>query len=126
MNIANIALWVVQILLALAFVMAGSLKATQPIEKLATNMGFVKDFAPWTVRVIGVLEILGAIGLILPAVTGIWPWLTPVAAIGLVLTMVGAMITHGRRGEFPNMGTNVVLLLLALFVVYGRFVVVPL
>ncbi len=126
MNIANIALWIVQILLALAFVMAGSLKATQPIEKLATNMGFVKDFAPWTVRVIGVLEILGAIGLILPAVTGIWPWLTPVAAIGLVLTMVGAMITHGRRGEFPNMGTNVVLLLLALFVVYGRFVVVPL
>ncbi len=126
MNIANIALWIVQILLALAFVMAGSLKATQPIEKLATNMGFVKDFAPWTVRVIGVLEILGAIGLILPAVTGIWPWLTPVAAIGLVLTMVGAMITHGRRGEFPNMGTNVVLLLLALFVVYGRFVVAPL
>ena len=126
MNIANIALWIVQILLALAFVMAGSLKATQPIEKLATNMGFVKDFAPWTVRVIGVLEILGAIGLILPAVTGIWPWLTPVAAIGLVLTMVGAMITHGRHGEFPNMGTNVVLLLLALFVVYGRFVVAPL
>ena len=121
----NIALWVIQILLALAFLMAGSLKATQPIEKLATNMGFVEDFAPWNVRAIGVLEILAAIGLILPAVTGIWPWLTPVAAIGLVLTMIGAMITHVRRGEFPGIGANVVLLLLALFVVYGRFVVAP-
>ena|ERR1700730_10031183 len=121
----NIALWVIQILLALAFLMAGSLKATQPIEKLATNMGFVEDFAPWNVRAIGVLEILAAIGLILPAVTGIWPWLTPVAAIGLVLTMIGAMITHVRRGEFTRIGANVVLLLLALFVVYGRFVVAP-
>jgi hypothetical protein len=68
---------------------------------------------------------LGAIGLILPAVTGIWSWLTPVAASGLVLTMVGAMITHARRGEFSGMWVNLVLLLLALFVAFGRFVVVP-
>ena len=76
-------------------------------------------------RLIGSLEILGAIGLILPAVTGIWPWLTPVAAAGLALTMVGAMITHGRRGEYSSIAFNLVLLLLALFVVYGRFVIVP-
>jgi len=108
----NIALWIVQILLALVFAMAGIMKVTRPFEKLAEN--------------IGVLEILGAIALILPAVTGILPWLTPVAAIGLVLTMIGAMITHGRRGEFPNMGLNLVLLLLAVFIVFGRFVAVPL
>lgn len=122
----NIVLWVVQILLALAFAMAGIMKATQPFEKLAERMKWAKDVGLPGVRLIGVLEILGAIGLILPAITGILPWLTPVAAIGLVLTMIGAMITHGRRGEFPNMGFNLVLLLLAVFIVYGRFVAAPL
>lgn len=121
----NIGLWIVQILLALAFGMAGVMKTTQPIEKLATNMGWVKDVTPQIVRLIGTLELLAAIGLILPAVTGILPWLTPVAAIGLVLTMLGAMITHVRRGEFPGLSVNVVLLLLALFVAYGRFAIVP-
>src|SRR5438876_10274901 len=121
----NIVLWIVQILLALAFAMAGVMKTTQPIEKLATNMGWVKDFTAQIVRLIGTLELLAAIGLILPAVTGILPWLTPVAAIGLILTMLGAMITHGRRGEYSSIGMNVLLLILALFVVYGRFVIVP-
>ncbi len=121
----NIALWIVQILLALAFAMAGIMKVTQPIDRLETRMGWVKDIGPRGVRLIGSLEILGAIGLILPAITGIWPWLTPLAAAGLALTMVGAMITHGRRGEYSSIGTNLVLLLLALFVVYGRFVIVP-
>ncbi len=121
----NIVLWVVQILLAFAFVMAGIMKVTQPIDRLETRMGWVKDVGHRGVRLIGSLEILGAIGLILPAVTGILPWLTPVAAAGLALTMVGAMITHGRRGEYSQIGVNVVLLVLTLFVVYGRFVIVP-
>src|SRR6266566_7403251 len=121
----NIVLWVVQILLAFAFVMAGIMKVSQPIDKLETRMGWVKDVGRRGVRLIGSLELLGAIGLILPAVTGIWSWLTPVAAAGLALTMVGAMITHGRRGEYSGIGANVVLLILALFVVYGRFVLVP-
>ena len=121
----NLVLWIVQILLALAFAMAGIMKVTQPIDRLETRMGWVKDVGPGGVRLIGSLEILGAIGLILPAVTGILPWLTPLAAIGLALTMVGAMITHGRRGEYSSIGANLVLLLLTLFVVYGRFVIVP-
>lgn len=121
----NIALWIVQILLALAFAMAGIMKVTQPIDRLETRMEWVKDVGPRGVPLIGSLEILGAIGLILPAVTGILPWLTPVAAAGLALTMVGAMITHGRRGEYSGIRVNVVLLVLALFVVYGRFVIVP-
>src|SRR5436853_7098283 len=121
----NIILWVVQILLALVFAMAGIMKTTQPFEKLAERMKWAKSVGPRGVRLIGVLEILGAIGLILPAVTGILPWLTPVAAIGLVLTMIGAMITHGRRAEYSQIGINVILLLLTLFVAYGRFVIIP-
>ena len=121
----NITLWVVQILLALAFAMAGIMKVSQPIDRLEARMGWVKSVGPRGVRLIGSLEILGAIGLILPAVTGILPWLTPLAATGLVLTMIGAMITHGRRGEYSQIGMNVVLLLLAFFVAYGRFVIVP-
>ena len=123
----NIVLWIVQILLALAFLMAGTMKATQPLDRLVARMQWVKSLRPpRLVRVIGVLEVLGAIGLILPAVTGILPWLTPVAAIGLVLTMIGAMMLHTRRGEAAHIAPNVILLLLAAFIVVGRFVVMPL
>jgi uncharacterized membrane protein YphA (DoxX/SURF4 family) len=125
MSIMNVAVWVVQILLALAFGMTGFMKITQPREKLQANMKWVEDFAPNTVKGIGTLEALAAIGLILPFLTGILPILTPLAAAGLVLVMVGAIITHIRRGEAPFTVVNLVLLLLAAFVVYGRFVAVP-
>ena len=121
----NIALWVVQILLALLFGFAGIMKVTQPVDRLEARMGWVKSVGSRGVRLIGSLEILGAIGLILPAVTGKLPWLTPVAAACLALTMIGAMITHGRRGEYSQIGVNVVLLLLTLFVAYGRFAIIP-
>ena len=122
----NIALWILQILLALAVGFAGIMKVTQPIGRLETRMGgWVKDVGPRGVRLIGTLEILGAIGLIIPALTGILPWLTPVAASCLALTMIGAMIIHGRRGEYSQIGINVVLLLLTFFVAYGRFVIIP-
>lgn len=121
----NIVLWIVQILLALAFAMAGIMKVTQPIDRLESRMGWVKSVGPRGVRLIGSLEILGAIGLILPAITGILPWLTPLAASCLGLTMIGAMITHGRRGEYSQIGINLILLVLTLFVAYGRFVIIP-
>lgn len=121
----NVALWIVQGLLALMFLMAGAMKTMQPKEKLAGNMAWVEDFSAGQVKTIGILEALGAIGLILPPVTGILPWLAPVAAIGLVLTMIGAAITHQRRGEGSMIGINIVLLLLAAFVAYGRFVLEP-
>jgi uncharacterized membrane protein YphA (DoxX/SURF4 family) len=117
----NIALWIVQGLLAVAFLMAGFMKSTKPKDELAERMAWVNDFSANAVKTIGVLEILAAIGLILPMATGILPWLTPVAAIGLVLTMIGAAITHIRRDEMPAIGVNIVLLLLAAFVAYGRF-----
>ncbi|MCB8941783.1 MAG: DoxX family protein [Ardenticatenaceae bacterium] len=116
----NIALWIVQGLLAAAFLMAGGMKMAQPKEKLAQNMAWVEDFSQNAVRTIGLLEVLGAIGLILPLALKIWPVLTGVAAIGLVLTMIGAAITHTRRGEMPMLVPNIVLGALAAFVAVGR------
>jgi len=122
----NIAIWVVQVLLALVFAMTGISKLGQPYEKLAERMGYVKDFSPNVIRGIGVLETLGAIGVLLPALTGILPWLTPTAASGLGLVMLGAMATHWRRKEYPMIFGNLVLLALAVFVAYGRLVLAPL
>ena len=122
----NIALWIAQALLGLAFLGAGSLKASQPAEKLKKNMGWVEDINPGFVKIIGILEILGGLGLILPAVTHILPWLTPIAAIGLAIIMIGAVVVHVRRHEMAALGAPIVLLILSLLVVYGRFVLVPL
>ncbi len=116
----NIALWIVQGLLAVAFLMAGGMKVSQPKEKLAEKMAWVEDFSQSTIRVIGLLEVLGAIGLILPMALSIWPVLTGIAAIGLVLTMIGAAITHIRRSEMQMLVPNIVLGALAAFVAVGR------
>jgi uncharacterized membrane protein YphA (DoxX/SURF4 family) len=120
----SIALWVVQVLLAAAFLVSGATKLSQPKEKLLKNMAWVEDFSQPTVRIIGVLEVLGAIGIVVPALTGIVPWLTPLAALGLVLTMIGAALTHLRRSEYSVITVPAVLLILAAFVAYGRFFVV--
>ena len=119
----NIALWIVQGLLGLLFLMAGSMKLMQPKEKLAERMRWVDDFSAGTVRLIGGFEVLCAIGIVLPVLIGVLPWLSPLAAVGLVLAMIGAAITHARRNEYQMIITNMVLLLLAAFVVYGRFIV---
>ena len=121
----GVALWVIQGLLAVAFLGAGAMKLSQPKEKLAQNMGWVEDFSQPAVRLIGAVEVLGAIGLVLPALPGILPWLTPLAALGLALTMVGAALTHLRRKEYGTIAVNAVLLVLAAFVAYGRFFVLP-
>jgi len=125
-NIMNIALWVVQGLLALAFLGAGGMKASQPIANLKKNMKWVEATTPPIVRIVGTLEILGALGLILPAVTHIFPWLTAVAAACLVLTMIVAVFIHIGQKDYTGASAPIVLLLLALFIVYGRFLVVPL
>ncbi len=103
----------IQFVVALMFGMAGLMKATQPKEKLASNMGWVNDFSQLQVRGIGILEILGAIGVILPKLTNILPFLTPLAALGLMLTMIGAALVHLRRKEYPLIGVNLFLFILA-------------
>jgi uncharacterized membrane protein YphA (DoxX/SURF4 family) len=117
----NIVLWVIAGLLALAFGAAGAMKLIQPKEKLSANMGWVDDFSPGAVKAIGALELLAAIGLILPAALDIAPMLVPLAAIGLVAIMIGAAITHVRRSEQQMIGINAVLLILAAVVAWGRF-----
>jgi len=121
----KIALWIVQILLAFAFGAAGAFKAFTPHAQLAEAMPWVLDAPVWLPTFIGVAEIAGALGLILPAATRIKPQLTPLAAIGLVIVMVLAMGFHLSRGEFAMVPPNVVLALLAGFVAYGRMTLAP-
>lgn len=117
----NTALWVIQIVLAVAFLAAGVLKLSQPREKLEKSLPWTTDFSTGTIRLIGASEALGALGLVLPAALGIAPVLTPVAAVGLALVMVGAVVTHARRKEPQAIVVNVVLLALAVVVAWGRF-----
>src|SRR5215211_4910495 len=117
----NVVLWALAGLLAAAFLGAGLTKLLQPKEKLATTMGWVEDFSPGTVTLIGALEVLAAMGLVLPAALDIVPVLVPLAAVGIVALMIGAVLSHARRREVPLIGVKLVLLLLAAVVVWGRF-----
>ena len=92
--------WVLQIVLAVAFLAAGTMKLARPRPALvASGMGIFEDYSDNAVKGIGALEVIGAIGLILPSLTGIAPVLTPIAAIGLFLVMIGAVVVHIRRKE---------------------------
>ncbi|MGB8211012.1 MAG: DoxX family protein [Mycobacterium sp.] len=113
----NLALWIVAIVLAATFAGSGLMKLLVPKDKLVNSgQGWAQDYTPTNIRLIGFVELLGAAGLILPAVTHIAPILVPLAAIGLVLVMVGAAMVHARRKEAMNIGVNAVLLALAVFV----------
>jgi len=118
----NVVLWIIAGLLAVAFAGAGLMKLAQPKAKLAASgMAWTEDFSDSQVKGIGAVEVLGALGLILPAALGIAEILTPLAAAGLAITMVGAAITHLRRGEGSMVPINVVLGGLAVFVAVMRF-----
>jgi hypothetical protein len=120
----NIALWIVAGLLALAYVAGGGIKLIMSKERLAgfgPSARWVEDFSAGSVKAIGALEVLGGIGLILPAALGIAPILVPLAALGLVIVMAGAAITRIRRHEFMFMVGDLVYLALAAFVAWGRF-----
>jgi uncharacterized membrane protein YphA (DoxX/SURF4 family) len=119
----NIVLWVIAALLALVFLGSGGAKLAQSKEKLTAspNMAWAEDFPPGALKTIGALEVLGALGLILPPALGIVPVLAPLAAIGLAVTMIGAVLTHARRKETQAIVINLVLLAPALFVAWGRF-----
>ncbi|UUU29993.1 DoxX family protein [Streptomyces sp. CA-210063] len=118
----NITLWIIASLLASAFLAAGLMKTTQSKEKLAASgMTWAEEFSPGMVKTIGALEALGAVGLILPAVLDIAPVFVPLAATGLVVTMLGAAAFHLRRKETKETVPSLVLLVLAAVVAWGRF-----
>jgi uncharacterized membrane protein YphA (DoxX/SURF4 family) len=118
----NIVLWIVQGILAAMFMMAGAMKLMKSKEEMVDQMGWVEDFSQGQIRGIGILELMGAVGLILPLALNIISILTPLAAIGLALNMVGAFLTHLRRKEIVPMGVmNMMLFAMAVFVAIFRF-----
>ena len=118
----NIALWTVASILAFAFLAAGLMKLVRSKQQLVdAGMPWVADASPAFVKSIGAVEILAAIGLIVPALTGIAPVFVPLAAVGLVLVMLGAAALHARRREIPNIFIALAILALAVFVAWGRF-----
>ena len=121
----NIAIWVVQVLLAVLFIQFGFMKAFLPIDSIADQTPFVLDVPEALVRFIGVAELAGGLGLILPAITRILPWLTIAAAGGLGTIMILAFIFGVSRGEIPNAVINIVVLALLAFIAYGRWKLVP-
>ena len=119
----NLALWIIAGLLAAVFLLAGGTKLFIPREKLAKapGGGWVEDFSAGFVKTLGAVEILGAVGLILPAALDIAPVLVPLAAVGLATIMVGAAIVELRRQDSKHVLVNLSYLALISFVVFGRF-----
>ncbi|MDD7938635.1 DoxX family protein [Actinomycetospora lutea] len=118
----NLALWIVAAVLAAVALLGGITKVFVPKEKLPAvpGGGWTGGASAGFVKTLGVLELLAAVGLILPAVAGVAPVLVPVTAVCWIVLMVGAMVTHGRRGETALVMLNLLYLTMAAFVVWGR------
>ncbi len=121
----HITLWIAQVLLAAMFLMSGFMKLSQPIDQLSKMLPWAAQVPEALVRFIGVAEVLGALGLILPSLLRIQPRLTPIAAVGLALVMVFAVVFHISRGETRAIGMNFILIAIAAFIAWGRFKKAP-
>lgn len=117
----NTVLWILQGILAAVFLGAGATKLIRSKAALETRMGWVGDFASGPIKSIGLLEILAGLGLILPAAFDVAPVLTPWAATGLMILMVGAVFTHARRKEALMILPTVILVVTAAVAAWGRF-----
>jgi hypothetical protein len=119
-KVLTFSLWLVQVLLAAAFAMAGIMKTTMPMAQLAQKLAWTGTVPPLLVRFIGGCELAGALGLIVPAILRIKPILTPLAAAGLLLVMALATAFHISRGQYGALPITVFFGLLAAFVAWGR------
>jgi uncharacterized membrane protein YphA (DoxX/SURF4 family) len=118
----NTALWVVQFVLSVVFFSAGTLKVLQTREQLVPRVGgWLEDYPTGGIKAIAAAEVLAAVGLIVPPALDVLPVLAPLAAVGLVIVMGGAIVVHARRREYSNVAVNIVLAVLAAFVAWGRF-----
>jgi hypothetical protein len=128
----NVALWIVAGVLAVVLLVSSCVKLFVSKDRLATllqNLGpaaqatgdWTRDFSPGALKALGIVELLGAVGLILPAALDIAPVVVPLAATGTVLLFVGAVIMRLRRGEKATIVVDLVYLAMAAFVVWGRF-----
>ncbi|MER7559858.1 DoxX family protein [Nocardioides sp. NPDC126508] len=123
----NVALWIIAGLLALVALAGGLTKTFMPLDKLAQHDGaaWTRSAGPTFVRTLGILEILAALGLTLPAVLDVASVMVPVTAVCWIALMIGAMITHGRLGQAKLVLVNVAYLVLAVAIVVGRFGTTP-
>lgn len=117
----NVLLWIAQILVSATLIWAASVKLVQPIELLERLWPWTGEISPVFVRLTGIVDLLGALGLILPPLFRVKPILTPVAALGIVLLMACAATFHVSRGEASQIGFNAIFALIAAFIAYGRF-----
>ena len=118
---------ILQILIGLAFIASGGMKIFTPADQLAQQMAWAAAVPAFTIPIIGILEVAGGLGLILPWLTGIQPQLVRLAAMGLTLTMIGALITHIAIGDpFGAMVPPIVLGAISAFIAYGRTSLLPL
>ena len=115
-------LWIAAGVLALVALSGGLTKTLIPKQKLEQHAGaaWTRSFSPSFVKTLGVLELLAAVGLIVPPVVDVAPVMVPVTAVCWVALMIGAMITHGRLGQVKLVLVNVVYLLIAVFIAVGR------
>ena len=121
----NIALWIVAGIFGVAYVAGGIVKLTMSYEKYAAKLGWPGDFTPGNVRFMGVVEILGGIGLVLPGLVGVAPVLVPVAASCMALYMAGAITERLRRGEYKELLGDLLFLAAMVFIAWGRFAIEP-
>ncbi len=120
----HITLWIAQVLLT-GFFINGAVMKFQPIEKIASTVPWMGQVPEGMVRLLGVIDVLGALGLILPALLRIKPQLTPWAAVASIVLMLSAVIFHVSRGEAAVIWFNIAFAIVALFVAWGRFKIVP-
>jgi uncharacterized membrane protein YphA (DoxX/SURF4 family) len=118
----NIALWILQVLLAAQFLFHGWIMLFPPAELVEIMNA---QFAPWFRLFVGIAESLGALGLLLPDLTRIWPWLTSWAGVGLMIVAISASGVHLSRGETSSAITTAVLFVLLAFVSYMRWKIKP-
>ncbi|RYY15159.1 MAG: DoxX family protein [Chitinophagaceae bacterium] len=117
----QITLWAAQVLLSLSLIWSGSLKIMQSPAELATMWPWTAQVSETLLRSTGVIDLLGAAGIILPGLLNIKPILTPITAVGIVFLMASALIFHIARGETSGLGVNIFFGLAAVYVAWGRF-----
>ena len=120
--VLDIVLWIVQVALAAFFAFAGYIKLVRPIPELVKIFPWPGEVPVWFTRLTGALDLAGALGVVLPQLLGILPWLTPLAALGLVALQLGAIVFHSMRGETKDtVAVNIALTIASAFVAWGRW-----